>query len=417
MPRASEMFIATRKEVSATDHAALSDRLFTKGGYVLKHGPGLFSFTEIGLIVLRKSEQLVRRAIDTTGAREILMPFVQPGELWQESGRLDKMGPEMGRFVDRHEHLHTLSPTQEEIVTDIFRRTVRSYRRLPICLYHINLKFRDEIRPRFGLLRAREFLMMDAYSFDRDMAGLASSYGSMDRAYRGLLDDLKLDYVVVAADTGTMGGKESHEFHVLADVGEDELVVCPACGSGWNAEMDLDFGDTCANCEERGLQRRRGIEVGHNFKLGTRYSDAMGVTLPDEGGSAFAPIMGCYGIGVSRLIAAAAEQLSDEKRLRLPRQMWPWDVWIVPAGTDDALTKGAEELYASAQAAGLSAVLDDRDGRLGMKLADAELSGVGNIVVIGRGYSANGTYEVRLGDERAELALDATVSALAPPAL
>jgi prolyl-tRNA synthetase len=416
MPRASEMFIATRKEVSATDYAALSDRLFTKGGYVLKHGSGLFSYTETGLNVLRKSEQLVRRAINTTGAREILMPFIQPGELWQESGRLDEIGPELGRFVDRHEHLHTLSPTQEEVVTDIFRRTIHSYRRLPVCLYHINLKFRDEIRPRFGLLRAREFLMMDAYSFDRDAAGLASSYEGMDRAYRGLLDDLKLDYVVVAADTGTMGGKESHEFHLLADVGEDDLVVCPACGSGWNAEMDLDFGEICANCDERGLQRRRGIEVGHIFKLGTRYTESMNVSLPDEGGGAFAPIMGSYGIGVSRLIAAAAEQLSDEKRLRLPRQMWPWDVWIVPAGTDDALMRGAEELYASAHAAGLSAVLDDRDGRLGMKLADAELSGVGNIVVVGRGYAANGTYEVRLGNECVEMSLDPTVSALVSPA-
>jgi prolyl-tRNA synthetase len=540
----SKLFLPTLREDPA-EAEVVSHQLMLRAGMVRKLAAGIYSYLPAGLRSIRKVEQILREEMNRAGAQEILMPAVQPGELWTESGRWDYYGRELLRFVDRHERDCCLGPTHEEVVTDIVRRDIRSYRQLPVNLYQIQTKFRDEIRPRFGVMRAREFSMKDAYSFDADEAGAEESYRKMYEAYRRIFERCGLDFVAVEADTGAIGGSFSHEFMVLADSGEDAVAACPACGYGANVEKgeirapeavsipppappplelvetpgkktieevtaflgmpaeavaktlvfhtdqglvavcvrgdhqanpakvkilmgantaelasgaevaaatgapagfagpvgleipvhldhalaetgglvvganradthyrnalpDRDFavagwadlrmiveGDPCPRCDAT-VSVRRGIEVGHVFKLGTKYSEAMGASYLDAKGEERLLVMGCYGIGVARTLAAAIEQNHDEDGIIWPVPIAPWEVTVLPIRPEDAATRSAAtEIVAALEDRGIEVLLDDRDERPGVRFKDADLLGIPLRVTLGPRGLGEGMAEVR----------------------
>ena len=542
--RVSATLLATIKEIPS-DAEIVSHRLMLRAGLIRQLASGLYSWLPLGWRVVRKVERIVREEMDRAGALEIIMPGVQPAELWRESRRWDEYGPELLRLEDRHEREFCLGPTHEEVVTDIARREIRSYKQLPVNLYQIQTKFRDEVRPRFGIMRAREFIMKDAYSFDLDRAGLERSYRVMHDAYVRVFERTGLDFRVVDADSGAIGGSRSQEFHVLADAGEDaiafstgafaanvELVPCPppqearpapaeemqcidtpdvhtmqdlarlldvplertlktlivegedgsllalclrgdhelnavkalaldavatplrlaspqrvreACGcepgsigpvglpvpvivdasaatlsdfvcganqparhlSGVNWGRDLPEpqvadlraardGDPAPDGSGP-ISIARGIEVGHIFQLGTKYSDAMNAVVLDEHGKATSLVMGCYGIGVTRVVAAAIEQNHDQDGIVWPTAIAPYQVTVLPMNMHKSqrLRDATEDLYRQLEDAGLEVLLDDRSVRPGVMFADADLLGIPHRVVLGdRGLDA-GTLEYR----------------------
>ena len=563
--RVSRFPLFTSKETPA-DAEIVSHQLMLRAGLIEKLGAGLYTWQPLGLRVMRRVEQVVREEMDAIGALEMLMPAVQPAELWHESGRWSVYGPELLRLTDRHERDFCIGPTHEEVITDYLRRELRSYRQLPLSYYQIQTKFRDEIRPRFGVMRAREFVMKDAYSFHLDEASLQATYEAMRDAYERIFARLGLRFRAVGADSGAIGGSVSEEFMVLADSGEDEIASCNHCryaantetatsrpapgpatppqpaeqhttpgarsveaqcqalglrpdqvvksvvvmadgepavlfiagddelndvkaaralgadelrmaepaeaeqatgapvgfigpvdlppgltvrvdhraaglgnfssGAGhsdhhWinlNWERDtprppvadlrmVKAGEPCPACDEGQLEIHRGIEVGHIFQLGTKYSEAMEATVLDEQGTPQPLIMGCYGIGVSRVVAAAIEQNHDDKGIVWPAPLAPFQVALISIGADrdPAVAEAAEQTYAALCRAGWSVLWDDRGARPGVKFADMELIGIPHRVVIGaRGLEA-GTVEYRPRDaERSEdLPLDQLSAALA----
>ena len=536
--KASQTFLATLKEAPA-DAEIVSHQLMVRAGLIRKLSAGIYNYLPLGLKVIRKVENIIREEMNRAGAIELLMPVVQPAELWQETGRWEKMGPELLRIKDRHERDYLIQPTSEEVITDLARSEIKSYKQLPVNFYQIQTKFRDERRPRFGIMRGREFSMKDAYSFDRDQAGLKKSYALMFDAYVRIFQRMGLQFRAVAADNGAIGGSGSQEFHVIADTGEDAIVYCPnsdyaanleaaesvaliaqraapkesmqkvatpgqkrcedvaqflkmdlirtikslvlavdqetgpaklfmvllrgdhelneikvnkiaglgafrfatdaeiqvACGSpvgylgpvGLPTSVQVIADRTVANMSDfvcganaegfhltgvnwgrdvpeplvadvrnavlgdpspdgKGtVEICRGIEVGHVFQLGTRYSEAMKCTYLDENGKAQAMVMGCYGIGVTRLLGAAIEQGHDERGIIWPISMAPFEVVICPVGYDksDAVRDAANHLHQELLAAGVDVVLDDRGERPGAMFADWELIGVPYRVVIG----------------------------------
>ena len=536
--KASQTFLATLKEAPA-DAEIVSHQLMVRAGLIRKLSAGIYNYLPLGLKVIRKVENIIREEMNRAGAIELLMPVVQPAELWQETGRWEKMGPELLRIKDRHERDYLIQPTSEEVITDLARSEIRSYKQLPVNFYQIQTKFRDERRPRFGIMRGREFSMKDAYSFDRDQAGLKKSYALMFDAYVRIFQRMGLQFRAVAADNGAIGGSGSQEFHVIADTGEDAIVYCPnsdyaanleaaesvaliaqraapkesmqkvatpgqkrcedvaqflkmdlirtikslvlavdqetgpaklfmvllrgdhelneikvnkiaglgafrfatdaeiqvACGSpvgylgpvGLPTSVQVIADRTVANMSDfvcganaegfhltgvnwgrdvpeplvadvrnavlgdpspdgKGtVEICRGIEVGHVFQLGTRYSEAMKCTYLDENGKAQAMVMGCYGIGVTRLLGAAIEQGHDERGIIWPISMAPFEVVICPVGYDksDAVREAANHLHQELLDAGVDVVLDDRGERPGAMFADWELIGVPYRVVIG----------------------------------
>jgi prolyl-tRNA synthetase len=536
--RASRFFISTLKEAPA-DAEIISHQLMLRAGMIRRLGSGIYNYLPIGLRVIRKVEHIVREEMDRAGAIELLMPLVQPAELWQETGRWDKMGPELLRLKDRHGRDYAMQPTSEEVVTDIARSEIKSYRQLPVNFYHIQTKFRDERRPRFGLMRGREFTMKDAYSFDRDVEGLQRSYAQMVDAYTRIFQRFGLSFRAVAADNGAIGGSGSQEFHVIADTGEDALVYCPTSDYAANIEAaealppttsraaptqaltktstpgkercedvaqllglpltqtvksivlsveqeegrreiwlllvrgdhELNevkasklpgigpfrfaseteilehFGckpgylgaigtakpvkvvadrsvalmsDFVCGANEEGfhytganwgrdlpeplvadirnvvagdpspdgkgvLEIQRGIEVGHVFQLGTRYSEDMKASYLDEKGQPQLMQMGCYGIGITRILGAAIEQNFDDKGIIWPASIAPFEVVLCPLGYDrsETVKAAADELYAALQQAGVDVIIDDRGERPGVMFADWELIGVPHRVVIG----------------------------------
>lgn len=547
--RASELLISTLKETPA-DAEVVSHQLMLRAGMIRRLTSGLYTWLPIGLRTLRKVERIVREEMDRAGAQEVLMPAVQPAELWQESGRWEQYGPELLRLKDRHERDYCVGPTHEEVITDLIRREVSSYKQLPANFYQIQTKFRDEIRPRFGVMRSREFIMKDAYSFHIGEASLLETYQKMYDAYVRIFTRLGLDFRPVLADNGSIGGTGSHEFHVLADSGEDDIVfstesdyaaniekaeALPA-PLGTNPERDapreeLRLVDTpnartiAALVEQHGLpiektiktlmvhaaeggliallirgdhelneikaenlpdvavplsmaneeeiraavgagpgslgpvnldmpviidrsvalmsdfgaganidgkhyfginwERdvalpkvadlrnviegdpspdgkgtlaiKRGIEVGHVFQLGKKYSDSMNATVLDDNGKAAHPWMGCYGIGVTRVVAAAIEQNHDDAGIIWPNAIAPFEVMIVPmnAHKSERVRETSERLYAELTAAGLDVLLDDRDIRPGVKFADQELIGIPHRLVIGDRSLDNGELEYK----------------------
>jgi len=543
--RYSQYFIPTVKE-TPSDAEVISHQLMLRAGMIRKLAAGIYNYLPLGLRSIRKVEAIVREEMNRAGAIEMLMPAVQPAELWKESGRWDFYGKELLRFKDRKEAEFCMGPTHEEVVTDLIRKEVRSYRQLPINLYQIQGKFRDEIRPRFGLMRGREFIMKDAYSFDVNEAGADVSYAKMYQAYRRIFERCGLKFRAVEADTGSIGGNFSHEFMVLADSGEDAIVSCSACQYAANmekaetrrgaagehadprplervatpgqksveevaaflgvastqvvktlvlqadgepvlallrgdydlneiklknhlgcAELEMagddvvakvtgaptgyagpvglpakvkvvadlslegmhnfvtganagdthlknvnpgrDFsvggfvdirnvvvGDPCPRCEEGSLEIWRGIEVGHVFKLGTKYSKALHASFLDADGKEQIIFMGCYGIGIGRTVAACIEQNHDDNGIIFPIPIAPFQV-IVSAlsAKDDAVRDAAEAIYQELLQAGIEVLIDDRDERPGFKFKDADLIGIPLRIVVGAKHLADGKVELK----------------------
>ena len=532
--RASQFFIATMKE-APSDAEIVSHKLMLRAGLIKKLAGGIYTWMPLGLRVLRKVEKIVREEMDRAGAVELLMPAVQPAELWQESGRWEQYGPELLRFKDRHKRDFVVGPTHEEVITDVMRRDIKSYRQLPRHFYQIQTKFRDEIRPRFGVMRGREFLMKDGYSFHASYEDLQREYQSMYETYSRIFTRLGLKFRAVAADTGSIGGTGSHEFHVLADSGEDAIAFCPnsdyaanvelaeavapaqpraaqseslqkvatpgktrcedvaemlgipltklvkaiavvhddvfslllvrgdhtlneikaskipalnpfrfatdeeilralGCRPGYIGPVSIDKnipviadhtvaqmadfvcganeaghhltgvnwgrdlpepsvvvdirnvveGDTCADGKGP-LSICRGIEVGHIFQLRTKYAEALKATFLNEAGQPQVMEMGCYGIGVSRIVGAAIEQNFDDRGITFPRPIAPFELAIAPVayGKSEAVRTTADALYTELKNAGLDVLLDDRDERPGFMFADLELIGVPHRITIG----------------------------------
>ncbi|MCX8145464.1 MAG: proline--tRNA ligase [Azovibrio sp.] len=565
--RSSQFFFTTLKEAPA-DAEVISQKLMLRAGFIKRAAAGIYTWMPLGLRVLRKVENIVREEMNRAGALELLMPAVQPAELWQESGRWEKYGPELLRFKDRHQRDFVIGPTHEEVITDVVRRDVKSYRQLPIHLYQIQTKFRDEIRPRFGVMRGREFLMKDGYSFHASFADLQREYQRMYDTYSRIFTRLGLQFRAVAADTGSIGGTGSHEFHVIAETGEDDIAYCPdsdyaanvelaealppatprpapsapltrvstpgktacadvaeylgiplaglvksiavvsetasgdktfallllrgdhelneikvsklaglspfrfateaeveeflGCKPGYIGPVGVDtgkvrviadrtvaamgnfacganladfhltgvnFGRDCPEPEVADLRNVvagdpspdgkgylaicRGIEVGHIFQLRTQYAQALDCTFLDEQGKRQVMEMGCYGIGVSRIVGAAIEQGHDDKGIILPASIAPFAVAIVPMGyhKSEAVKAAADQLYRQLLAAGLDVLLDDRDERPGSMFADMELIGVPHRIVVGERGLAHGQLEYK-GRTDAEATLIAADSVL-----
>jgi len=382
--RLSNFFIATLKE-APKDAEVISHQLMIRAGLIRKLASGLYTWLPLGLRILRKVEKIIHEEMHHIQAQEVLMPAIQPAELWQETNRWEKFGPQLLKIIDRHKREFCFGPTHEEVITDLVRGELKSYKQLPLTLYQIQTKFRDEIRPRFGVMRAREFLMKDAYSFHLDTKSLQDTYEKFYAAYTNIFTRLGLKFRAVLADTGSIGGSLSHEFHVLAETGEDQLVYSNASDYAANIEMlpGVAAGDQSPDGQGT-LEFARGIEVGHIFQLGDKYSQAMNATVLDETGKARALIMGCYGIGVSRIVAAAIEQYHDNKGIIWPDAMAPFQVIIIPIGyhQSQAVKKAANTLYQDLKTRGIEVALDDRPERPGVMFSDAELIGIPKRVVI-----------------------------------
>ena len=541
----SKLFIPTLKE-SPTDAEVISHKLMVRAGMIRQLASGIYSILPLGLRVLRKVEQIIREEMNRIGGQEVFLPSIQPAELWVESKRWDFYGKELLRIKDRHGREFCYGPTHEEVITDIVRREIKSYRQLPILLYQIQTKFRDEVRPRFGIMRGREFMMKDAYSFHADEKDTQHTYHQMAKAYTNIFERCGLRFKQVQADSGTIGGSFSHEFAVLADSGEDEIGFCESCGYASNLEMaeskppspstapstpqdikevetpgkksvkevagflnlpahqivktillenengrvaglvrgdheinlvkmknligcewlqpageeafskkpelhrgyigpvgldlpvyadreisvlhdfvtgankpsahftgvqvqrDLkikEFGDIrtvrakdpCPRCEDGKYQVKRGIEVGHIFILGTKYSSAMKAVFLDQHGKENAMIMGCYGIGVGRTAAAAIEQNNDERGIIWPRNLAPFQVIIIPVNYSNSdLNNACDTIYNRLQEAGIETLLDDRSDRLGVKLKDADLMGIPLQIIIGPKNLSAGQVEIKV---------------------
>jgi len=426
--RLSRFFLPVMKE-SPADAQIVSHKLMLRAGLVRQTAAGIYAWLPLGLRVLKRIEQIVREEQDRSGAVELLMPTVQSADLWRQSGRYDDYGLEMLRIKDRHDREMLFGPTAEEVITAIFRDAARSYRDLPRTLYNIQWKFRDEVRPRFGVMRGREFLMKDAYSFDLDEAGARHSYNRMFVAYLNTFARMGLRAIPMQADTGPIGGDLSHEFIVLAPTGESEVFY----HSNWEKPAELstvDFDDVAglqrivsgytadyaATDEKRdeareaeagdALRQSRGVEVGHIFYFGTKYSAPMGLKIQGQDGSEIVPHMGSYGIGVSRLMGAIIEASHDDKGIIWPDAVAPYQVGLINMRADDAAcAKAADDLYAQLQAASVEVLYDDRDERGGAKFATMDLIGLPWQIVIGPKGLASGIVEVkrRATDERLEL--------------
>src|SRR3954471_8952709 len=437
--RWSRAFLPVLKE-SPADAQIVSHKLMLRAGLVRQTAAGIYAWLPLGYRVLKRIEQLVREEQDRAGAIELLMPTLQSAELWRESGRYDAYGPEMLRIRDRHEREMLYGPTNEEMITALFRDEVRSYRDLPRTLYHIQWKFRDEVRPRFGVMRGREFLMKDAYSFDLDEAGARQSYYTQMLAYLRTFQRMGIQAVPMKAASGPIGGDLSHEFIVLAPTGESEVFYDAAYEQfDWN-QADLRYGD------EAGLQglfdrvnstyaatdethdvakwevmpeadRRtgRGIEVGHIFYFGDKYSKAMGLKVSGTDGSQVTPMMGSYGVGVSRLVGAIIEASHDDAGIIWPEAVAPWRVGLVTMRADDeACVAVAEDLYPKLQKLGDIALYDDREERGGVKLGSMDLIGLPWQVIVGPRGIASGSVELkrRSTGEREELSIESALARL-----
>ena len=568
--RVSRFLLSTLKETPA-DAEIISHQLMLRAGMIRKVAAGVYDWLPLGLRVLRKVENIVREEMDAAGAQELLMPAIQPAELWQESGRWDQYGPELLRLNDRHKREFCFGPTHEEVITDLIRRELKSYRQLPANFYQIQTKFRDEIRPRFGVMRAREFLMKDAYSFHASYESLSETYDQMYETYSNIFRRAGLEFRPVEADSGAIGGNRSHEFHVLAESGEDQIASCSKCNYAANVELapalppvgkrpdpgetmsevdtpgkhsieevssflgikpsqtvktllvrgvggaialvvrgdhelnvikaeklanvskpleliseaevksiagclpgsigprGLDIpviadesaarlanfvcganedgkhlqnvnwgrdlpepeiadlrnvveGDPCPHPQEAGvecngkLSIHRGIEVGHVFQLGTKYSENMNATVLDEHGAQVVMPMGCYGIGVSRVVAAAIEQNHDDRGIVWPYTLAPFEVCIVPIGyhKSDDVRQASDRLYSELRGKGFEVLLDDRNERPGVMFADMDLIGIPHRIVIGDRGLKNGQveYKQRRDTDSRDVAFDSVIGLL-----
>ncbi len=389
----SKTIIPTLKE-TPQEAESTSHQLMLRSGLIRMLVAGVYSYLPLGLKVLDNIENIIREEMDACGASELLLPALQPQELWQKTGRDKDIGEVMIRFTDRRGRKMCLGPTHEEVITDLVRAQISSYKQLPLILYQIQTKFRDEIRPRFGLVRACEFIMKDAYSFDKDEASLTKNYEAIYNAYQRIFTRCGLDFITTEADSGVMGGNVSHEFMVPAASGEDIVLVCPKCKAA-KAYKGEEIGN-CSKCKAE-LKKTNTIEVGHIFKLGTKYSSTLGANFLDADGKLKAIIMGCYGIGVSRLIPTVIEQHNDKDGIIWPKEISPYKVIILPLDvTDENIFKKAKSVYEHFTKSGIETLLDDRDERAGVKFKDADLIGIPLQIVIGRDALKNNNLELKI---------------------
>ena len=392
----SKIFVPTSRD-NPSEAELVSHKLMVRSGMIKRTAAGIYNWLPIGLKILKKIEAIVRKNLDETGAQEILMPMVQPSDLWKESERFNEYGKELLVFSDRSNREFVLGPTHEEVVSDIFRSYPVSYKNLPINFYQIQTKFRDEIRPRFGVMRAREFIMKDAYSFDINKKGLEESYKEMKNAYIKIFNEIGLEYRVVNADSGNIGGDKSEEFHVLAESGEDLLAISDESSFAANVEtfdQKEDPSDLIGRPSPDGKGKliiKRGIEVGHIFQLGQKYSNKMKVLVKDENATEIPIFMGCYGIGITRILGACIEQNNDKNGIIWPKSIAPFDINII------CLDPGKKEVFNSSlntyklfKEFKFDVLLDDRDMRPGNKFADHDLIGIPfSVVISGSNYDKN----------------------------
>lgn len=423
--RLSQFFLPLLKE-DPKEAQIVSHRFMLRAGMIKQQAAGIYSWLPLGLAVLKKIEHIVNDELQKAGCVPLLMPTLQPTDLWKESGRYDALGKEMLRFNDRADRELLFSPTNEEMIVDIFRSYVKSYKQLPLNIYQIQWKFRDEVRPRFGVMRGREFLMKDAYSFHVDVEDAKREYAKMYDAYDRIFTRMGLTAVAVKADTGAIGGDLSHEFHVIAETGESAIYYDAKLDDArssnitlsseekrslYSAADELHVAEKCSLAPEQ-LRTARGIEVGQVFFLGNKYTQAMGVTVSGTNGEV-TPEMGCYGIGVSRLVGAIIEASHDAHGIIWPESVSPFDAGIINMRSGDAACDAlCEELYSALSHAGLKPLYDDTDKRGGEKFAGMDLIGLPWQLTVGPKGAAAGTIEVkyRRTGEKLELSLEAAVA-------
>ena len=438
--RLSRYFLPILKE-NPKEAEIVSHRLMLRAGMIRQQSQGIYSWLPLGKRVLDKVNAIIREEQNRSGAIELIMPTLQSADLWRESGRYDAYGKEMLRIKDRQDRDMLYGPTNEEMITEIFRAYVKSYKDLPLNLYHIQLKFRDEVRPRFGTMRSREFLMKDAYSFDLTREGAEHSYRKMFTAYLRTFDRLGLRAIPMRADTGPIGGNLSHEFIILAETGESEVFSHRDFVNFDIPSADTDFDDVAGlqaifdkwtsvyaatsemhdeaafNAIPEGERlSARGIEVGHIFYFGTKYSEPMGARVQGPDGKDHVVHMGSYGIGPTRLVPAIIEASHDENGIIWPKSVAPFDVSVINMKTGDAACDGASEnLYAQLSKAGLDVIYDDTDDRAGAKFATADLIGIPTQIVVGPRSIANGEVELkdRKSGARETLSIEAAINKLA----
>ena len=406
--RLSNYFLPTLKE-TPVDAKIVSHQLMIRAGMVRQINSGIYSWLPLGLKVLGKISNIVRDEIDKSGCLEILMPTIQPADLWLESGRYNDYGKEMLRIKDRHDRDLLYGPTHEEIVTDIFRKNITSYKDLPKNFYQIQWKFRDEIRPRFGVMRGREFLMKDGYSFDVDYDSAKKSYDLMYTTYFKIFKRMGLDAIAVKADTGAIGGDLSHEFHILADTGESEVyydkkfdelrkadvVDINAMQNLYTAADEMHNPESCPIAKDQ-IASRRGIEIGHIFHFGDKYSKAMKATITNSDGKEIFPQMGSYGIGVSRLVAAMIEASFDDRGIIWHKSVAPFTVGLINLKTgDENCDKICDEIYQKLLSQNIEVIYDDSKNGAGQKFANMDLIGIPTQIIIGPKGAAAGVAEVK----------------------
>lgn len=403
----SNYFLPTQKE-NPVDAKIISHQLMIRAGMIRQSATGIYSWLPLGLKVLRKVENIIKDEMNKAGALEVSMPTIQSADLWQESGRYDSYGKEMLRIKDRHDRDILYGPTHEEVITDIFRKNITSYKDLPKNFYQINLKFRDEIRPRFGVMRAREFMMKDGYSFDIDEASAKKTYDLMFETYFKIFSKIGLDIIAVKADNGAIGGDMSHEFHILAQTGESEIFYdknledyiknkdIAKIKSIYSAADEMHDPDNCPIPNEQ-ISSKRGIEVAHIFNFGTKYTKSMeGGVMSKEGNETIYPNMGSYGIGVSRVVAAAIEASHDENGIIWPENIAPFDVYLINVKSgDETCDKFCDEIYQKLISQGKDVLYDDRKTSLGQKFSNADLIGIPTQIIVGPKLAAEKKLEIK----------------------
>lgn len=424
--RLSRYFIPTLKETPA-DAQIVSHRLMLRAGMINQETSGIYTWLPLGLRVLEKIEKIICEEQDRVGCHKVLMPTIQPAELWRRSGRYEAYGKEMLRMVDRHDREILYGPTNEEVITDVVGQYVKSYRELPLVLYQIQWKFRDEIRPRFGIMRGREFLMKDAYSFDLDYEGAYLTYKKMYECYLRTFSRMGLTAIPVRADTGAIGGNLSHEFQIVAQTGESEIyydaefekytgpsaeeITFDRVSSLYAAADEMHKPEECSVPQSQ-LKVSRGIEIGHIFYFGTKYSEALGVKVSGPDGNPITPEMGSYGIGVSRLVAAIIEASHDERGIIWPESVAPYRVGLINLKVgDNKIDAIAESLYNNLLSAGVEVLYDDRNERAGTKFADMDLIGLPWQIILGNKTLETGKVELknRKTGERLDVTLEEAI--------
>lgn len=391
----SMMFIPTLREVPS-DAEIRSHQFLLRAGFIKQVAAGVYTYLPLAKRSLHHIETIIREELNAIDGNELLMPALQPKELWDETGRWSVYGSELMRLTDRNSREFALGPTHEEVITDVVRDYLNSYKKLPLTVYQIQTKFRDEARPRFGLMRGREFIMKDAYSFHANQESLDKTYDKFVQAYTNIFNRCGLKFRMVEADSGQIGGSQSAEFMALAEVGEDTIVYSTTGSFAANIEVaDLPVG--APSPDGVGVvDHAKGIEVGHVFKLGTKYSESMNAVFLDENQKKQPIIMGCYGIGVSRVMMAVIEQNNDENGMIWPKSIAPFDIHVIPVDVKKAeQLDAATKIYEDLEAVGFEVLLDDRKERAGVKFSDADLIGLPIRVTVGRGIS-DGLVEIKV---------------------